>query len=148
MAIFGQLPHLFESAVGGLLFVLVWCNWTMPDSVYGQPGTKAIFEMGPEWHWELHCKPPDGRKRPIDVSAMALLELFPNVGQVTKWKSDTYWICDNESIFENKNKMGGGGGWIMCSVHIWRTSEDSNNLDVCHGLTFYWFKSLLLDWCE
>ncbi|CAG05170.1 unnamed protein product, partial [Tetraodon nigroviridis] len=51
--------------------------WTMPDSVYGQPGTKAIIEMWPEWHWELHRKPPDGRKRPLTWSFGVLMwEIF------------------------------------------------------------------------
>ena len=43
-SISGPLRPLL-SAVGGLLFVLVWCDWTMPDCVTGQQGTKAIIEI-------------------------------------------------------------------------------------------------------
>lgn len=53
--------------MGGPLFVLVWCDWTMPGCVTGQQGTKAIIEIGA---WvalgaSSHHKPPDGRKRAL-----------------------------------------------------------------------------------
>lgn len=127
----------------------------MPDSVYGQPGTKAIFEIGPEWHWELHRKPPDGRKRPLTSLQWHCWSRFQTLAKSLNVKVTLTGFGDNESIFEIKNKMSKKKNHVPCSVvpvlrstftyivvqfeHIWRTCEEKY---YCMSW-FYWFKFLL-----
>lgn len=126
----------------------------MPDSVYGQPGTKAIFEIGPEWHWELHRKPPDGRKRPLTSLQWHCWSRFQTLAKSLNVKVTLTGFGDNGSIFEIKNKTSKKK--IMCPAVLFRSWDQLShillfilsiygelvrrNITVCHdfiGLSFY-----------
>lgn len=77
------LPPVFL-AVGGPLFVLVWCDGTMPACVTGQPPTKAFIDVSARVALGagLPHKPPDGRKKALTPLRSHCLSSLPISCQV------------------------------------------------------------------